>query len=328
MAATVSRPDYRIGLLGASRIAPKAIIQPALKRSDCTIAAIACRDEARGRAYAEEHGVSDADILDDYQTLCQRHDIDIIYNALPPSYHLEMAQAAAGKVQLIEKPFAMNASEAKQIAALPGVIMEAFHHRYHPAFQCFLKEIDKIRPLKSMEGRFHATIPDRPGELRHIKALGGGSLMDLGTYPLQIARTVAGREPTIVRATAIEGNPGIDIAMQTELDFGEGLTAIISCDMRENIERVNFFEVVGEGGTVRMDNPVHPYRGCTITNPNSRITEAEHPRWLTVTTYDAQLAHLITCLGMGIQPVTHAASAVSQMQAIDAVYIKSGLGTR
>lgn len=324
----MSRPDYRIALLGASRIAPKAIIQPALKREDCSIVALACRDVERGRVYAKEHAIPDADVMDDYAALCARTDIDIIYNALPPSRHLVLAQAAAGKVQLIEKPFAMNASEAAQIAALPGTIMEAFHHRYHPAFVYFLKAVESLGPLTSLEGRFHVTIPDRPGELRHDASLGGGSLMDLGTYPLQIARTVAGREPTVISARATEGHPRVDLSIEAELDFGDGLSGIISSDMSENIKRVNFFEVVGERGSVRFDNPVHPYRGCKITTPDGFVTDEDFPRWSQITTYDAQLAHLITCLGMGGAPLTDARSAVKQMEAIDAIYIKSGLNPR
>lgn len=324
----MSRPNYRIGLLGASRIAPKAIIAPAQKRDDCEIVVIACRDVKRGKAYAAEHGIPSTEIIDNYAALCARDDIDIIYNALPPSKHLGLARHAMGKVQLIEKPFAMNAGEAAQIAALPGVIMEAFHHRYHPAFGCFLKAVERVGPLTHMTGRFHATIPNTPGELRHVANLGGGGLMDLGTYPLQIARTVAGREPSVLRATTIEGEPRIDLFLEAELDFGDGLTATISSDMREGIERVNYFEVEGMGGMVRFDNPVHPYRGCTITTPDGVTTDANHPRWRTVTTYDAQLAHLLASLGMGMPPLTNAVEAVKQMQAIDAIYTATGLGLR
>jgi len=324
----MSRPNYRIGLLGASRIAPKAIIAPALKRDDCTITAIACRDVVRGRAYAAEHGIPDAEIINDYAALCARNDIDIIYNALPPSKHVKFARAAMGKVQLIEKPFAMNAQEAAQIAQLPGIIMEAFHHRYHPAFGHFLKAVEAIKPLMHMTGRFHAAIPNTPGGLRHDAALGGGGLMDLGTYPLQIARTVAGREPRVTSTTAIEGSPRIDLFIEAELDFGEGLTATISSDMREGIERMNYFEVEGAGGVVRFENPVHPYRGCTITTPDGITTDTDHPRWQSVTTYDAQLAHLLASLGMGMLPLTNAASAVQQMQAIDDIYTAAGLGPR
>ena len=321
-------PSYRIGLLGASRIAPKAIIAPALRRSDCEVVAVACRDVARGQAYVREHGVPDAEVMGDYAALCARPDIDIVYNALPPSLHLATARAAAGKVQLIEKPFAMNAGEAEQIAALPGVVMEGFHHRYHPAFVAFERAVASVRPLTRMTGRFHVSIPNRPGELRYDAALGGGALMDLGCYPLHIARTLAGREPVVVRASAVEGPPRVDVRTEAELDFGDGLSAEISCDMRAGVERVNSFEAVGAGGTVRMDNPVHPYRGCTITTPDGVLSNAEHPRWRAIPTYDAQLAHLILCLSMGTEPLTGRSDATAQMRAVDSIYGATGLGPR
>ena len=152
--------------------------------------------------------------------------------------------------------------------------------------------------------------------------------MDLGTYPLQIARALAGREPIIVDAKATEGQPHIDLSMKATLDFGDGLTASISSDMSEGVKRAMWFEVTGERGTVRMENPIHPYRGCRIISPAGEVTNENYPRWSQVTTYDAQLAHLIACLGMGTAPLTNAASAVKQMEAIDAIYIKSGLGPR
>ena len=319
----MSTPNYRIGLLGASRIAPKAVIQPALRRNDCTIAVIACRDVARGRDYAREHGVAEAEVVGSYQELCERDDIDIIYNALPPSLHLETARWAAGKAQLIEKPFAPSADEAREIAALPGTIMEAFHHRYHPAFGVFLQRVKALGPLTRMKGRFHVSIPNRPGELRYIPELGGGAMGDLGTYPLQIARSVAGVEPTVVASKVVRGDTGVDVAVKAELDFA-GIAATVSCDMREGVERVNVFEVEGERGTVRFDNPVHPYRGCTITAPDGVDTNEGHPRWSEVTTYDAQLAHLLLCLGMGTEPLTSARDAVRHAEAIGAVMAAGG----
>ena len=324
----MDRPLYRIGLLGASRIAPKAVINPAARRSDCRVVALACRDVGRGRRYAREHDVADADVLGNYRELCERPDIDIVYNALPPSLHLETARWAAGKVQLIEKPFAMNAAEAEAIAALPGVVMEAFHSLYHPAFAAFQRQVRGLGALSRIEARFHAAIPDRPGELRYIRALGGGSLMDLGTYPLMFARRVAGREPSVVSARAVRGPRGVDTAVEAELDFGDGLGAAISCDMREGVARENVVTVTGARGTVRFDNPVHPYRGFRITGPGGTVREADHPRWAALTTYDAQLAHLIMALSLGTPPLTGGAEAVRQMRAIDAVYAASGMGER
>lgn len=320
----------RVGLLGASRIAPKAMIAPIAKRDDMQIVALACRNVDRGRDYARAHGLGEIDVLDDYAELCSRGDIDLIYNALPPSLHLETATVAAraDRLQLIEKPFAMNANEAAQIAALPGFIMEGYHYLFHPTYEVFEEAVSTLGPLHKIVGRFHVTIPDRDGELRHKAELGGGALMDLGCYPLHMARQIAGREPKITAATAIEGNPRVDLQMQADLDFGDGLTAEISCDMRESIERVGFIEAHGEGGMARLDNPVHPYRDFTLTTPSETLTLEDRPDWANITTYDAQLDELWESLRQGAKPVTGGEAAVNQMRAIDAIYDACGLGPR
>ncbi len=313
----MSRPTYTIGLLGASRIARKAIIAPASRREDCRITALACRDVERGRAYAREHGLGEIDVIDSYAEMGARADVDIIYNALPPALHLQTARACMGKVQLIEKPFAMSADEAREMASLPGVVMEAMHHRYHPAMAIFLRQLDRIRPLTHMVGRFHAAIPFAPGQLRYVPELGGGGFNDLGIYPLSVARWAAGREPAVTRAEAVWHETGVDTRMVAQLDFGDGLTAEVSSDMCAGVTREIWFEATGAGGTIRFDNMVHPHLGGTIRGPDGEMTE---PRWAEVATYDAQLGHLIACLRMGGAPLTGGAEAVAQQAAVDAVY--------
>jgi len=321
----------RVGLLGASRIAPKAIIAPIAKRDDMQIVALACRDVTRGEAYAREHNLGPIDVLDSYEALCARDDIDLIYNALPPSLHLETAKLAArtDRMQLIEKPLAMNTRQAAEIIALPSALtMEAFHYVFHPAFSAFEKAVRNLGPLRHITGRFHATIPNRPGQLRYIWELGGGALLDLGCYPLHMARWLSEREPRVVSASGIKDPGGVDVQMEAELDFGNHLTATISCDMREGIERLCYIDAVGERGTARLDNPVHPYSGFTLTTPDGIGTLDDHPDWADYTTYDAQLDEIWETLRQGAKPVTGGAKAVAQMAAIDAIYDAAGFPAR
>lgn len=103
----------RMGILGAAKIAPKAVIDPVSRRDDCEIVCVAARDGAKARAYADEHSIPE--IAESYEALIARPDIDLIYNALPPNRHADLSIAAleAGKAVLCEKPFAMNAAEAR-----------------------------------------------------------------------------------------------------------------------------------------------------------------------------------------------------------------------
>ena len=83
----------RIGLLGASRIAPKAVIAHARGRADVAITAVAARDLGRARAYAAEHAIPAA--VEGYAALLARDDVDAVYSALPPAEHLDWTRAAA-----------------------------------------------------------------------------------------------------------------------------------------------------------------------------------------------------------------------------------------
>lgn len=129
-------PAVRIGILGAARIAPMALIDSAKENREVVVAAVAARDVRRAQAFAATHGIGCA--YGDYEALIADPDVDAIYNPLPNGLHGRWTRAAlaAGKHVLCEKPFTANAAEAREIAALADdsgrVVMEAFHYRYHP----------------------------------------------------------------------------------------------------------------------------------------------------------------------------------------------------
>lgn len=322
----------RIGLLGAAKIAPPAIIGPASDRTDVEITALACRDETRGRVYADEHGI--ASVETDYEALARRSDVDLIYNALPPVRHADLTIAAleAGKPVLCEKPFAMNSAEAKTMAeaatrtGLP--LIEAFHYRFHPAFARLLEFVHSgaIGKITSMDAAFDVAIPYREGELRHTASLGGGALMDLGCYPLHWVRTVAGAEPEISAATARQDRPGIDTVMSAELQFPGGVPATISCSMADDAKFSAHLTLTGEAGTTSMQNPLAPHHGHMISV--TRDGETETTKVDGQTTYHHQLDHVVDVLEGEAQPLTGGEDAVANMTAIDAIYTAAGMAPR
>ncbi|HTD50007.1 MAG TPA: Gfo/Idh/MocA family oxidoreductase, partial [Acidimicrobiia bacterium] len=129
----------RIGILGAARIAPSAVIKPARNVDEAAIHAVAARDRTRAQSFASKHGIPK--VHDTYAALVADPDLDAIYNPLPNGLHAEWTIAAleAGKHVLCEKPFTANAKEAEDVAAVASrtglVLMEAFHYRYHPLAQ-------------------------------------------------------------------------------------------------------------------------------------------------------------------------------------------------
>ena len=327
----------KIGILGAAKIAPKAIIHPAQKREDCQVLAVASRSLEKSKAYAKEHNIPLA--LDDYEALISHPEIDLIYNALPPNRHADLSIAAlkAGKSVLCEKPFAMNAHEADAMVAAAemsdGYLIEAFHYRFHPAVIEFLTLIHhgEIGAVQSMDGKFNVTISNKPGELRYIKALGGGALMDLGCYTLHLSRLVSRAEPVIGSAEAVLSDSGVDVAMSALMRFG-GIKATLTCDMRGETDREVVFTVVGEKGTATLDQYVHPYRQFTLTVETEKgvqtFTEKDDEERYARSTYAYQLDHVVNVLAGKASALTGGADAVNNMRAIDAIYTAAGMAPR
>ena len=319
----------RMGILGAAKIAPKALIEPVSRRNDCEIVCVAARDVARARTYADMHGIPET--ADSYEALIARPDIDLIYNALPPNRHADLSIAAleAGKAVLCEKPFAMNAAEARAMAEASTrtgrPLLEGFHYRHHPMFSEILSLVQNgaIGRLCAIRSEFSVGIKFRPGELRHDPALGGGALMDLGCYALHWARTIAGTEPRVVSAQADVSPQGVDVTTTAELEFDGGVTALVRTSMAEGQRYKALLAIQGLEGTLVAVNPLHPSLGHSIT-----LRRSGSVRRYTVsgeTTFDHQLAHVVSVLKTNAPPLTGGADAVDNMVLIDAVYAAAGL---
>ena len=153
----------KIGVLGASRIVPWALIEPAARRDDVKVVAISARRAGAAKAFAEHHRIEGAH--ERYEEVLADPSVDLVYNALPPHLHAELSikALASGKDVLCEKPFAMNAVEARlmnEAATRAGRrIIEAFHDRHHPVF---LHLIDRAKSgrlgkIKALHGVFNHT---------------------------------------------------------------------------------------------------------------------------------------------------------------------------
>ena len=317
----------RIGLLGASRIAPRAIIQPAADHPDAMITAVGARDLAKAEAYAAEHGIPAA--VGSYQELVARDDVDMVYCGLPPSAHLETCRAAsiAGKMLLIEKPFAFDADAARAIAAAAQAAgrpaLEAYHYRFHSLFaraESLLRGGAIGRVLRA-RGEFEAEIARVPGELRWIPEMGGGGTMDLGCYVLHAFRTLLG-EGEVLSATA-DMIDGVDATLEAELRFGD-VPAWMHCSMLA--PRNDWIEIEGTSGTLRMNRFVSPHHGgnLMLTTPRGTIEEAPSGP----STYTAQLDHAVRVFRGEAAPLTGGVDAIATMELIDACRIRGRQGTR
>jgi predicted dehydrogenase len=322
----------RIGIVGAAGIAEHAMVVPARAVDDVEIAAIAARDPARAEAFARRNGI--AVVHPSYQSLVEDGSLDAVYVPLANSLHAQWTIAAleAGRHVLCEKPFASNAAQAEEMVALAErrglVLVEAMHWRYHPVAERMIDLSKQIGPLQHVEANFRVQIPR--DNIRFDYSLAGGSFMDLGSYCMHMVRTVVGTEPTVVKATAVEGPPGIDASMEAELSLNGVEEASVSSSMLE--ERTIWpeamaFRAVGSSGDLEVLNPMAPqiaHRIRASLADGSTVDETMD----VPTSYVYQLRAFYRAVVDRKPPLTGGADAVANMRAIDAVYVASGLGPR
>jgi predicted dehydrogenase len=316
----------RIGLLGASRIAPTAVLAPAAKRDDVEITCVAARDPHRAAEFAQAHGI--AHVAADYGDLIARADVDMVYNGLPPSAHLEwtLAALAAGKAVFCEKPFAMDAIQARTMTEAAGdaglPLIEAFHYRFHNVMRQAEAMVRSgvLGDIHRAYGVFEVPIARKPDELRWRAELGGGGLMDLGCYPIHALRTLIGEEPKVREAQG-EFVDGVDVKMNAILNFPSGTRAEIACAMVTDTRAARLTRG-GSKGRLEIVNFLAPHLGCKFTTTIGGET-IEHPTD-GPTTYEAQLDHVVAVMKDGATPLTGGADAVANMAVIDRIYALSG----
>ncbi len=321
----------RIGLLGAARIAPEALIKPAALIDGVEVAAIAARDSARAREFANANKIPR--VVADYNRLITDPDLDAIYNPLPNSLHCEWTIRAlrAGKHVLCEKPIASNAAEAERMAEAAEqtglLLIEAFHYYYHPLARR-VREILRdgtLGRLSHVEGHF--SVPFIPAtDIRHDFSLAGGATMDLGCYPLHMIRHFTGATPSVKSARARVGAPGIDIAMEAELELPGGVEARMSCSMEPTAPLTVTFEAHGERGSLSVVNPLAPHRGHQFTLKTAGGERRE--TFEGESTYTHQLRAFEAAVRGGPAMPTDGRDGIISMRIIDDVYRGAGLPVR
>jgi predicted dehydrogenase len=321
----------RIGVLGAARIAPNAIIKPAAAAADVRVTAVAARDRDRANAFATKHGIDTA--YGDYAELLADPEIDAVYNPLPNGLHGRWTLAAlkAGKHVLCEKPFAANAEEARTVAeaarASGLVVMEAFHYRYHPLFQRAVAIVrsGELGRLRHIETVFSFPLP-KFSDIRYNFDLAGGAQMDAGCYAVHMARSLGGSEPEVVSARAKTHTADVDRAMRAELRFEAGHTATVSCSMWSKSVLRMALKVVGDAGEMRIFNPLVPHllhRMSVRTGGNRRVEHfGRRP------SYDYQLDAFTGAVERGEPILTPPEDSIANMAVIDAIYTAAGLPLR
>ena len=321
----------QIGVLGAARIAPTALIKPAKTNADVVVAAVAARDVSRARAFAVKHGI--ARVHDSYEALIADPDLDAVYNPLPNGLHGRWTRAAlaAGKHVLCEKPFTANAAEAREIAELAAksdrVVMEAFHYRYHPLALRIAEIIasGELGKLQRVEAALCFPLPNS-SDIRYNYSLAGGATMDAGCYAVHMVRTFGGSTPEVVSAQPKLRDPRVDRAMTAEVRFAEGHTGRIRCSMWSPRLLEISAHVVGDQGELHALNPVLPqlYHRLSVRSSTGKRVE----RFPRRASYAYQLDAFAAAVLRGEPVKTTPEDAIENMIVVDAIYRTAGLPLR
>ena len=321
----------RIGTLGAAMITPGALIEPAANNADVVVAAVAARDRARAEKFAEKHGIET--VYNSYDDVIADESLDVIYNPLPISHHKEYSIKAlrSGKHVLCEKSFSMNAAEAREMAAVADetglVLIEAFHYRYHPVFLKALEIVEggSLGDLQHIEAQFIVGTPNKEN-IRMIYETGGGATMDMGCYPISWLRHITRREPRVISASAVEGDPQIDLSLEVEYEFEDGLTAKTIGAMNQRRFDADM-RITASNGELYVRNPLVPQHGNQVKltiNGETQFDEELTRR----PTYEYQLEAFVDAVRNGNDLPTDAHDAIKQMEVIDAAYTAAGLKPR
>lgn len=322
------------GIMGCAAIAKRAVIPGVHLSALNEVAAIASRDGDKAKQTAEEMNIPTA--YDSYEALLEDDSIDVIYIPLPNHLHKEwtIRAAEAGKHILCEKPLALTEHEAVEMAEAAdkgGVLLsEAFMYRYHPRYQTIKDLIASgaIGEVRGIRSAFTFNSSSNKTNVRYNKDWGGGSIYDVGCYPVNAARLLLGKEPKAVTVNALFSPEYGDVDMMASglVEFEGSIALTFDCGMWAAFR--NPLEVLGTDGIIELPSAYltpTPESGSIFLTSNGERKEIEVPY---VNAYTEQADHLARAITEG-KPLTFSTSdAINNMKVIEACLLSARERTR
>ena len=318
---------YNWAILGPGHIARKFADDLKLVPG-ARLHAVASRSLPRAQAFAAEFGAAHA--VGSYEELLAVPGIDAVYVATPHSEHYAHARLclSGGLPVLCEKAFTQNARQAQallDLARAQGVfLMEAFWSRFFPAIIQALAEVQagRIGEVKHLVADFGFITDYKPEGRLFNPALAGGSLLDIGVYPLFISQLFLG-VPAMVRAVATPTPTGVDQNCAVALAYASGATATLFSTIAATTE--NRCVLYGTLGQLQLSGRFHAPTGVQVRLAGAAPEETPYPT--TGYGYHLEAAHVQQCLAQGLteSPLMPLSFSLQLMQTLDAVRAQIGL---
>lgn len=318
----------RFGIISTADIGMNKVTPAIAAAENCEVIAVASRDGERAQAAARQLEIPRA--YDTYEGILADPDVDAVYIPLPNHLHAEWAIAAAeaGKHVLCEKPLAMSATQAREIVdacrAEDVVLMEAFMYRLHPSWTHAVDLVRKgvIGDLVAVQSWF-SYFNDDPANIRNIAEYGGGALMDIGCYCINLSRMLFDAEPTEVHALVRrDSQSGVDVTTSAVLNFDDG-HATFTCSTRaEPDQRVS---IVGTRGRIEIEIPFNippdrPTRVALIAGGDPPVApDVETLTFEPRNAYTAQAEAFAAAVLDGTPPPVSNEDSIANMEVIDLI---------
>lgn len=313
------KKTYNWAILGCGKIAKKFASD--LKLLDnANLYAVASRSLEKARKFADEFGFQKS--YGSYGEMVADEAVDIVYIATPHTYHCKhtLLSLEYGKAVLCEKAFAINEGEVQKMIAVSKkhkvFLMEAFWTRFLPRFRKVLEIIDskELGELKLIQSDFMFYAPFDPESRLYNLKLGGGSLLDIGIYPVFNALMTLG-VPKNIEANAVLSPTGSDEYLTMVFEYDEGKKAYLKSGFTCDSFNDTFFHF--DSGTIRisreLNDPVFIKKGKEV---QSYVIDDGKGCG-----YQFEAAHVMECLDKGLidSPVLPNSFSVQLIQILDEI---------
>jgi predicted dehydrogenase len=267
--------NVRFGIIGLGGISHRfAKVLKTAKGVELT--AVASREQSRSEEFARQFGAKKA--FDSYLKVIEDPEVDIIYDGLTHNFHYEMTKLCLErhKAVLCEKPFVTNRRDAEELVQLARtnqtLLMEAMWTRCIPAYQKAREWVraGRIGEVKLITAHFNYHTDYRPESRLFDPKLAGGSLFDVGVYPIEFTTGILGEAPVSVHGEAQLAPNGVDAAAAIAMRFASGALASLSCGF--NVETPRTAVIYGTAGSIVVDECVGP-RQCELFDLHGRRRE-------------------------------------------------------
>jgi predicted dehydrogenase len=319
----------RWGILGAGKIAKKFASDLRLVENG-VLSAIASKDPVKGPEFRKEFSIPL--LFDSYDQLAASSEVDAVYVATPHSFHFDhtMLCLRGKKAVLCEKAFALNYRQVERMtsfAKAQGVfLMEAFWTKFLPQFEHLHEVIStgKIGNIKLIQADFGFAAPQPLAQRLYDPSLGGGSLLDIGIYPVFLALSLLGK-PVDVKALMTTYESGVDEQCAITMKFADGALAVLSSTFAADtpVEAM----IAGTAGRVHMRNRFHNAVGTMEIVAGGESAQNIHVQREDGFGYQFEARHVGECVEKGLleSPIMKHSDSLLLMETLDRIRKECGI---